>query len=190
MPTMGLMQLLALGRSLGRINERQNRYKLARQSLLPKFWIAGDGESPETPTSEISGKKAVTLDPRRHENANAKTMIMKSSTVRPDLTAAAAAQSGTTQVFPHGRWSIFRNPFAKTPRPKPSIEPRQSELLLDSVKPVRNDLTDSDLEVVAANKPPIEPAAQEIASRPGEPPEASALAWGPIRTQLFGAEKV
>jgi hypothetical protein len=126
----------------------------------------------------------------RHEDANAKTMIMKSSTVRSDLTAAAAAQSGTTQVFPNGRWSIFRNPFAKTPRPKPSMEPRQSELLLDSVKPVRNDLTDSDLEVVTVSKPPAEPAAQENASHSGEPPEASGLAWGRIKTQLFGAEKV
>lgn len=194
---MGLMQLLALGRSLGRINERQSRYKLARQSLLPKFGIAGpdgfvrEAESPETPTSEVNGKKVVTFDPIRREDAEARTMIMKSSTVRLEPTAVAtASQSGTAQVFPHGRWSLFKNPFVKTPKPKPPLEPRQSELLLDSVKPVRNDLTESDLEVVAASKPPAERAPEESASHSAEPPEAPGLAWGRIKTQFFGAEKV
>jgi hypothetical protein len=179
------------------MNERQSRYKLARQSLLPKFGIVGpdgfvrEGESLDTPTPEVSGKKTVTVNTIRREDAKEGTMSMK-STVRSEPTAAAAAsQSGTAQVFPHGRWSLFKNPFAKTPRPKPAVEPRQSELWLDSVKPVRNDLTDSDLEVVTANKPPAERAraAGAPVSPPGEP-EASGLAWGRIKTQFFGAGKV
>lgn len=194
---MGLMQLLALGRSLGRISERQNRYKLARQGLLPKFGIAGadglvrEGESLETPASEVGKKKVVTMDPIRREDAKARTMIMNSTVRSESTTVAAASPSGTTQAFPHGRWSLFKNPFAKTPRTKPPAEPQQSELLLESVKPVRNDLTDSDLEVVAANRPSA--GAARTIGEPGSPPsepEASRLAWDRIKTQFFGAEKV
>jgi hypothetical protein len=63
--------------------------------------------------------------------------------------------------------------------------------LLDSVKPVRNDLTDSDLEVVAVGQPPAERGATpETVSASNEKPETSSLVWGRIRTQLFGAGKV
>ena len=47
-------------------------------------------------------------------------------------------------------WTLFKNPFnrgaeSRTPAP---ISPVQPELWLDKVKPVRNDLSDSDIEVV------------------------------------------
>jgi hypothetical protein len=106
------------------------------------------------------------------------------------MAAGAASKSWTTHAFPHGRWTLFKNPFIKTPKPAPPLEPRQSELLLDSVKPVRNDLTDSDLEVVATSKPPVEQPTEEAASPTGEPSEASGLVWDRIKTQFFGAGKV
>lgn len=54
-------------------------------------------------------------------------------------------------AFRGGRWTL--NPFrssAATP-PRRTI---QGELSLDNVKPVRNDLSDSDLELVAVKKEP------------------------------------
>ena len=194
---MGLMQLLALGRSLGRLNSRQVRYKMTQQSLLPKFGTGGkpdsvrNSEPLEKQISEAGREKTVVPGRDLRKNAEDRTMIMKSTVPSESASVAAASHSETNQAYPHGRWNLFKNPFAKTPRAKPPAEPRQSELLLESVKPVRNDLTDSDLEVVAANRPPAE-AARTI-GEPGSPsgePDASRLAWGRVKTQLFGAEKV
>ena len=62
--------------------------------------------------------------------------------------------------FPRGRWAL--NPFkSEKPAPRPAI---QGELSLDKVKPVRNDLCDSDLELVAAARPQPAPTAVKIES--------------------------
>jgi hypothetical protein len=190
------MQLLALGRSLGRIGDRQNRYKLTQQSLLPKFGtVKGpdgsvrDGEPLDLKTRELNGEDAVVVSQTRRRNKDDRTTIMKSTVQSEPM--AASATGRIPQAFPHGRWTLFKNPFTNTSKLKPTPGPRQSELLLDSVKPVRNDLTDSDLEVVAAGHPPAERrATPEAVSAPNEKPETSSLVWGRIRTQLFGADKV
>lgn len=98
--------------------------------------------------------------------------------------------------FPLGRWTMFRNPFSKSP--KPSGAPRgpvQGELWLDLVKPVRNDLTDSDVVVVAGRSTssasaPLGSSATETSSV--SMPEEKAAAepvWSRLKTQFFGAEK-
>ena len=51
-------------------------------------------------------------------------------------------------AYPLGRWTLRVNPFKSGAKPvAPGV---QGELSLDKVKVVRNDLTDSDLELVAA----------------------------------------
>jgi hypothetical protein len=84
---------------------------------------------------------------------------------------------------------LFKNPFSKTPKPKPVEVPAQPELSLDLVKPVRNDLSDADLELVQ----PVKRALEEVV--PADEPVESATraregaAWGRIKTQFFGAGK-
>jgi hypothetical protein len=61
---------------------------------------------------------------------------------------------GMRQATPsRGRWTLPVNLFkpSRAPALRPAI---QGELSLDKVKPVRNDLSDSDLDLVAATKKP------------------------------------
>ena len=92
-------------------------------------------------------------------------------------------------AFPIGRWTLFKNPFSRTPKPKPVEAPAQSELSLDQVKPVRNDLSDADLELVRPLKRAVEkvvPATERVEPVAAAPEGA---AWGRIKTQYFGAGK-
>lgn len=61
-------------------------------------------------------------------------------------------------------WAKRLNPFATQGAPIPRT-PVQGELSLDRVKPVRNDLSDTDLELVATvKKPPATPGMVRIGS--------------------------
>jgi hypothetical protein len=62
------------------------------------------------------------------------------------------------------RWFKLANPFARTAAAAPVKPPVQSELHLDGVKPVRNDLHETDLMVVRrqpVQKPAAEPAPEK-----------------------------
>jgi len=105
------------------------------------------------------------------------------------------------QAYPRGRWTVFRNPFVKRGKSVEPTPPVQGELLLDLVKPVRNDLSDSDLEVVAATKAPVVPQtvidvesplpspSSFIPSRSDPKPELAAADWARVRDQFTGHEK-
>jgi hypothetical protein len=117
------------------------------------------------------------------------------------------------QRFPLGRWTVFRNPFSRASKTAtPPRAPVQGELMLDLVKPVRNDLTESDVVVLsgaAAVAPAVAvtPRLPEAApgsdtaemARPRILPEAAEVqapaetetepVWSRLKTQFFGAEK-
>ena len=84
-------------------------------------------------------------------------------------------------AFPSGRWTVFQKPFFRTPKPEVSAAPVQGELSLDTVTPVRNDLSDSDLEVVGTGR--VEPVSPES-------PALDDLVWRHQKSQLFSASKV
>lgn len=107
--------------------------------------------------------------------------------------------------FQGRRWSLFKNPFAGRGPARPVKAPVQCELSLDAVKPVRNDLSDSDLDVVAgsskaaASIAPVDPVAPSGTVRvpavgPGraQPPAlvSSGPVWGRIKNQYFGTGKI
>ena len=107
----------------------------------------------------------------------------------------AESSAAPKQAFPQGRWTIFRNPFGgATAKSKAAEAPVQGELSLDAVKPVRNDLSDSDLEVIRVSRPaPVEPVAVTSVLTPlaasAEPPEPVGPVWDRLKTQFFGAGK-
>ena len=61
------------------------------------------------------------------------------------------AAESAMNAYPLGRWTLKSNPFKSASKPggAPVV---QGELSLDKVKVLRNDLSDSDLELVAASK--------------------------------------
>ena len=214
---MKLMQWLAVGRSLGKVRDDRNRYKLPEQALLPRFGPnAGDeprrnnrsnvtatATATET-TSERNPMRTAEISAGEPSEATGVSAMSAMSAVSGVGGAQAsgpaeADQPGSSSVpaqkFPLGRWSVFRNPFINPAKPAkvsagPARVPVQGELLLDLVKPVRNDLADSDLVVVAGR------AAEGIGVKAGAPltvavpePVAAEPVWNRIKTQFFGAEK-
>src|SRR5206468_1628770 len=82
------------------------------------------------------------------------------------------------------RWTRMKNPFRpQAPGRSKRSEPVQGELLLDTITVVRNDLNETDLELVAAAEPQPEsaPAQPEIKAA-----ESARLAWRRVTARLFG----
>ena len=105
------------------------------------------------------------------------------------------------------RWGQMKNPFRqKTPGRKSAPPAVQGELRLESVKVVRNDLNEADLEIVAGKEEGEKPVAapestkcatkcegkEEVASASAAPAsptpnqQASRVVWQRIATRLFG----
>jgi hypothetical protein len=172
---MSLMRLLSVGCSLGRVTDQPNRYRILRRGL-PKF-------GPDKPgTVEKNRKKTNTM-----QNADAKSWSA------PIAGAMAAEEAKPVQPFPLGRWNFFRNPFGnmspKPSRPVEPIAPVQGELSLDAVRPVRNDLTDSDVMVIRGPKGASEAASvQPSAGSEALGPEREPV-WSRLKNQFFGADK-
>jgi hypothetical protein len=69
------------------------------------------------------------------------------------------------------------------------LTPAQAELSLDAVKPVRNDLSDSDLQIVPA-RPEIKPDALKTARPRLLRPELTGFAWSRLTARFFNSERV
>jgi len=215
---MSWMQFLAVGRSLDRIDDSPNRYRMTQQNLLPKFGSSRPTEAVRRESRPFSGasetKTAAPRDARPNRatdgpvKAGWMTKVFRKLQFRNPMQAinpgvkAATLDALPAPACPLGRWamfsgvSLFKNPFGKTPKPKIAQQALQTELLLDTIKPVRNDLSDCDLEIVSAR----ERTTQIISAKKRvDPPEELAsvgasqknpeLAWGRIKTQFFGAGK-
>lgn len=151
---MGLMQLLTVGRSLSEARDRPHRYKLRSQAWHGRVGRSGESEAGE-------GQPGV--------------QAMKTST------SAVAEGANVTRAYPGGRWTLKVNPFRSAPSsgsvPDASL---QGELVLDNVKPKRNDLSDSDLELVAATL--VKPTAGAVETVAPEVPVTKAVsAWARVR---------
>ena len=202
------MRLLGTSDVFGRILDRPSRYRLSQQTMLPKFGSEKQPEvsvarapaprgSPFVPASQGGSQLPATASTaegglwnrifRRRKN---KTM----NTVEADPSlASASAPSKLEHAFPFGRWTLFKSPFnrvpAVTPMSKSDAGPVQGELLLDAVKPVRNDLSDSDLEVVELAARKTGPTATCVAAPVSAASEPALPAWRRVSAQFSGAEK-
>jgi hypothetical protein len=132
---MALMNLLTAGRSLSEARERPHRYKV-RKGALPKFGNvgaqAGVRKSPASVETSERTENAVELQP------------MNSNTVAETMRGLPVLGEWTRKI------SLFK-PARPIAAERPAV---QGELSLDRVKPVRNDLSDSDLELVAVTRQP------------------------------------
>lgn len=182
---MSLGRLLAAGKSLVGGRGHEGRYRVDKRVALPKF-----------------------ISPRNPFAAPAKTEVssedVESSSLSPAAEPVAAAAKanvdtmgktdqrisiGTRAVRWLGEWRQKLNPLprvvkppARSAIPRFTKAPVQTELSLDHVKVVRNDLSDADLEIVPVQAP--------IASLPAKPEEKFALAgstWDRLTTKFFGA---
>jgi len=190
---MGLMQLLTVGRSLGKIGDQPSRYKMTQQSLLPKF---GSVKAPEERAPQVDGNNQVIAKTELKQSslgfaaANDRKQMNAVQSKPQEVTVPKTAAS--RPAFPLGRWTLFKNPFSKAPRPKAAEATVQPELSLDMVKPVRNDLSDADLELVQSSKRVPEKVEKVVPAKTQAEPvvvAAEGASWSRLKTQFFGAGK-
>lgn len=134
---MNLGKMLAAGKSFIS-GHAPTAYRENKRVYLPKF---NAEKNPFTP-KELEQAGAMPVSSKHAAMVAAKTQKIStlkpvSAPVRPPAHAA--------------NWKTKLNPFRPSPSPAPLALPTvQTELSLDSVKVVHNDLTDADVEVVPA----------------------------------------
>jgi hypothetical protein len=203
---MSLMQLLTVGRSLRSVKGGRSPFRPAEQGMLPKFAASRapevKSEVKERPQPSPARSPFVPLShgpatPERGSILKRILSLFKRNKTMNAVEAEPQSVSGSApakpeQAFPFGRWTLFSNPFNRSSktRPKTDAGPVQTELSLDAVKPVRNDLSDSDLELVPvkAHFPAAPPAATTTVTSAQES-ESSGVVWHQLKNHLFGAEK-
>ncbi len=186
---MGLSKLLAVGRSVRSVTEQPARYKMTQQNLLPTFGGAKATEAQvvdEVSPAPEAPPKPGTADPLMTTAAAGPAGAGRSE-AGPDR--ATAFLEATKKLRPFGGGTWFKNPFARTAARKQENRPVQTELSLDSVRPVRNDLSDSDVESGRApgqaGGPPGIPRAPKAV--PALAPADTGGLWQRLKTRLFGA---
>jgi hypothetical protein len=181
---MTLIRFLAVGRSLGAIDNAPSRYRMNAQGMLPKF-----GRE-ETAQAQPAATPPSVAQP---ETSKEKTSLHKKPmTVKPQQ----------RPKFWNRGWFSFGLSSRRRRGTRAAGPPIQAELGLDMVRPVRNDLSESDFEIVT---PPKSKAAPAVVGRgvPAEPPltgdgspypvqqsnAGARLSWGRVRGRLFGARQ-
>ena len=162
---MSLMQLLVVGRSINESRDAPNRYRLCQKSFPPKFSLRKKQE-------EV-GTLAATVTCQPKTAAPLKESKQPIGLMMPQREQPMAARKFGAIQLPRIDWSRLVSFFQKLSsvlkkcgsRPRIlNAKPNQTqpELSLDAVKVVRNELNDSDLEVVAVKNEQSAPQ-QEMA---------------------------
>jgi hypothetical protein len=167
---MSLLRLLAAGKSLVGMKESGTRYHLTSQRLLPQF---GTGKNPFSNPHRMETEPTEGHKPENGAGNAAPLRNQEDSTPRQEANIQQCdALPPRRQAAFLGRWKTkLVGLFAKRPRntapaavsPRSIRHPVQSELALDRIRVVRNDLSDADVEVVSAKmaRAASKPAAKE-----------------------------
>ena len=150
---MSMMRLLAAGKSLAGLKNPAARYRMGNPGALPKFGPAAAvaAKAKEEPAS-------VPPAPARSEPEPAAGGTMAAPTGKsvPESQPGALSKIVSRLLPARGRVTSSRKSgLAK--------QPVQAELTLENIRVVRNDLSDTDLEVVAAR--PAAPAPKAANAR-------------------------
>ncbi len=180
---MSLVRLLTAGKSLVGLQESESRYRVTSQRLLPKF------EAKKNPFGAPAAREPGPKQPVTAEvGAVAAAETPAAGTLQPDDPEQAIGKGFAgrcskvlSEWFSSLRCLIFGRREKGTARRR-SKRMVQSELSLEAVRVVRNDLSDSDVEVVARN------TASKASEGPVPAPTRSSGLAG-MADRLFGAGK-
>ena len=162
---MSLVRLLTSGKSLMGLNNVTNRYQMQTKHLLPKF---GNMKNPFSTRSKPavasmeSHSAPPALTPVETAAANLKETVrlpavapspactgkVSDAAMRTSIADVIGGWLGRINLL--GWWSARQRTRSKPAIPAFNKGPVQSELSLDKIKVVRNDLNDADIEVVSA----------------------------------------
>ena len=190
------MKLLSVSKSFAGGRDQSGRYKMVEQGLLPKFAPVGrpvslapkrKSDVPPAKTEQSAIQIGASNSPPENLFQIADRVTEPVKTVEPTPRAAVCVNG---IVAPTNWFRLGNKPFVDRPAGRPNpLTPAQAELSLDAVKPVRNDLSDSDLQIV-----PARPAIEPDALKPPRPrlvrPELTGFAWSRLTARLFNSERV
>ncbi len=211
---MSLLRLLTTGKTLVGLKDSETRYRVSSQRLLPRF---GPAKNPFCTTDRLEPARADARTETEGVLAGAREQWAVAGARLParDPSAAPAATVSPKPAAPLGskvssfasalrlaeavlwRWwpgrlrALMTRPGgepAKAGVLRPPKLPVQGELSLARIKVVRNDLSDTDWEVVRA-KPPAAPAVAAPALRVAGKAEPAGAFWGRLAARFFGAGK-
>ena len=184
---MTLMRFLAVGKSLGGVGTEPSRYRMNAQGMLPKFGREGARPAP----APVTAAPAVTsLPPAITKAAKATSFLGTPMTKHSIAVQSRSQRSGGAKFW--GPWTRLKDKFTSNGgAARVAGPPVQAELALDMVRPVRNDLSDSDFEILAPAKrkvaAPVQPMLATTAMKQNDP--GANLLWGRVRSRLFGARQ-
>jgi hypothetical protein len=208
---MSLLRLLTTGKSLVGLKDLESRYRLTTQRLLPQFGptrnpFSSNGKSePAEAEARVPGVevgKGSAAGGRGSTDSCEATPVAIPSGVQ-DRTAfmnvgvrrftdalrlKAVALLGGCKGRLTGMIGRVRVKQAKPAIPRFTKPPVQGELSLDRIKVMRNDLSDADLEVIAA-RAPTAPASSTPALQTAKEVGVVESRWGGATAGLFGAGK-
>src|SRR5262245_35483981 len=189
---MSLMKLLSVSKSFAGGRSSLGRYKMAEQGLLPKFAPVGRAVSlaPQRKSDQVASRQepngmTVPSSSLQQQSFNApQTVAEPAKTFVPSARSAVCVNANAT---PTDWCRLGKKPLVNRlgGRSKPP-GPAQFELSLDAVKPVRNDLSDSDLQIVPA-KPAVNPDALKSNPASWLRPELTGLAWSRLTARFFNS---
>jgi hypothetical protein len=161
---------------------------MAEKNPLPQFGRNGPGREVSSGAADgtrSAGRDEVAPPPSAASAsaANAAKVQMNNPETTPAPAAFAVTGNEPQHAYPLGRWTGFKNPFGRKTAPSREPAPVQGELSLDTLKVVRNDLSDADLEIVRAPEPVPPPPPR--ASPPAETLPAGLLI-SRITARIFG----
>jgi hypothetical protein len=166
---MGLVRLLKVGKALSEGKEWPGRYRMPRQNAMPSFGNKPPGNGPllsGKPPPEFIQQELISangepasIEPVTPKDPAAPSVDRNHSpapvpepkrqgTLAGRILAAMISFGGSVKEIARCALWLVRVPFRRTP--KAPVVARQTDLpRLDAVRVVRNDLSDSDFEVVA-----------------------------------------
>jgi hypothetical protein len=205
---MSLIKLLTVGKCLVSNRNGPGRYRMTELALLPKFAPVGRpialAPKPKNrampaadyrqPEAGPSGNPApVPMTPTKQVLAHS-TPTERAESISPGVNPApmpvAASASCVNSISNTDFFRLKRvaAAFGRAGHPQRKA-PVQTELVLDGVRVVRNDLSDSDVEIVPT-RPVLTPA-------PDQPPqpkiikaELTGMGWSRLTARLFGSSRV
>lgn len=181
---MSFGRLLAAGKSLVGLRNGGTPYRADKNVRLPKFGSAKNpfASSEATVTqaaAEASPAKAVIATARAERSAPE----MKAPRKAIGVGAITWLGSLGKKLNPVPR--LRRGP-ARSAAPAPVQVPTQGELSLDRVTVMRNDLSDTDYEVV---RPVVAKSVSPVVAMTAEKLEPVGAAWNRLTTRFFGDDQ-
>ncbi len=171
------LRFLAVGQSFAGIRGDKSPYALRKENQLPIFEGAPRFAGKATATEPVP-VQTDWLQPS--EPASAEVRKDFAAPVNPFQPATSIPASAPAAIKPKRGWfSFFRLKWFRTTKPKADLV--QSELSLEKVRVKRNDLADSDLELVLKKKKKTKPVFSSTQSNNNLP----RAGWSELAAKLF-----